>query len=91
MDGHPRMSEEAGGKPESPRKNLLGLERMHSTAGSGKLPGGRLGQGSEHHREHKGGADGWRESAESLRKVSRGQKSPGAPGSEEGSGEEQRV
>ena len=50
-----------------------------------------LGQGSEHHREHKGGADGWRESAESLRKVSRGQKSPGAPGSEEGSGEEQRV
>ena len=50
MDGRPRMSEEAGGKPESPRKNLLGLERMHSTAGSGKLPRGRLGQGSEHHR-----------------------------------------
>lgn len=36
----------------------------------------RLGQGSERHREHKGGADGWRKSVESLRKVSRGQKSP---------------
>lgn len=28
-----------GGKPESQRKNLLGLERIHSTAGSGKPPG----------------------------------------------------
>lgn len=37
-----------------------------------KAARGRLGQGSERHREHKGGADGWRESAESLRKVSRG-------------------
>lgn len=51
----------------------------------------RLGQGSESHREHKGGADGWRKSVENLRKVSRGQKSPGAPGSEEGSGEEGRM
>ena len=47
----------------------------------------RLGQGSERHREHKGGADGWRKSVESEKGEQRTEK-PRAPGSEEGSGEE---
>lgn len=56
---------------------------MGAAGRSGKRAWGRLGPGSESHRERSGGADGWGESAESPRKVSRGcggQNTPGARG-----------
>lgn len=84
------MSEEAGREAGKSKEELAWVGENTQHCWKWKAARVRLGQGSERHREQKGGADGWRESVESLRKVSRGQKSPGAPGSEEGSGEERR-
>lgn len=76
VDGRPRMSEEARREAGKSKEELARVGENTQHCWKWKAARVKLGQGSEYHREHKGGADGWRKSVESLRKVSRGQKSP---------------